>query len=101
VMVSSQLAAADPFAETDFAFQVIIATLLGGTSILGGEGTVLGLIIGALIVSCATDGMAILGIPSFVQTVLTGSVLLAAVGLDATFRRRRGRPRRRRVATDG
>jgi ribose/xylose/arabinose/galactoside ABC-type transport system permease subunit len=95
VMVSSQLATAVPSVEVDFAFAVIIATLLGGTSLLGGEGSVVGLLLGALIVGSATSGMNILGVPAFVQTVLTGVVLLAAVGLDAIVRRRRGRPRRR------
>jgi ribose transport system permease protein len=91
VMVSSQIGAADPFADSTFAFEIIIATLLGGTSILGGEGTVVGLFLGALIVSSATVGMQLLGVASFVQTVLTGSILLGAVGLDALMRRRRGR----------
>jgi ribose transport system permease protein len=94
VMVSSQLGAADPFADTTFAFEIIIATLLGGTSILGGEGSVLGMLLGALIVSSATVGMQLLGIPSFVETVLTGLILLAAMTLDALSRRYRLRPRR-------
>jgi ribose transport system permease protein len=92
VMVSSQLGAADPFAEANFAFDIIIATLLGGTSIMGGEGTVVGLLIGALIVSSANVGMDLLGVESFVKTVLTGAVLLGAVSLDALMRRRRERP---------
>jgi ribose transport system permease protein len=95
VIVSSRLATAVPSVEVDFAFAVIIATLLGGTSLLGGEGSVVGLLIGALIVGSATSGMNILGVPAFVQTVLTGVVLLAAVGLDAAIRRARGRPGRR------
>jgi ribose/xylose/arabinose/galactoside ABC-type transport system permease subunit len=97
VMVSSQLGAADPFADTTFAFEIIIATLLGGTSILGGEGSVLGMLLGALIVSSATVGMQLLGIPSFVETVLTGLILLGAMTLDALSRRYRLRPRRQAV----
>ena len=97
VMVSSQLGAADPFADTTFAFEIIIATLLGGTSILGGEGSVLGMLIGALIVSSATVGMQLMGIPSFVETVLTGLILLGAMTLDALSRRYRFRSRRRRA----
>jgi ribose transport system permease protein len=98
VMVSSRLATAVPSVEVDFAFSVIIATLLGGTSLLGGEGSIVGLLLGALIVGSATSGMNILGVPAFVQTVLTGVVLLLAVGLDAVLRRRRGRRRRRAAA---
>jgi len=95
VMVSSRLNTALPSAGNGFEFEVIIATLLGGTSLLGGEGSVLGLLVGALIVGCATSGMNILGVPVFIQSVLLGSVLITAVGLDAILRRRRDRPTRR------
>jgi ribose/xylose/arabinose/galactoside ABC-type transport system permease subunit len=105
VMVSSQLGAADPFADANFAFDIIIATLIGGTSIMGGEGTVVGMLLGALIVSSANVGMDLLGVPSFDKTVLTGCILLAAVSLDALMRRRRVggfriRIRRRAIVTD-
>lgn len=91
VMVSSRLATAVPTVEVDFAFAVIIATLIGGTSLLGGQGSVVGLFIGALIVGCMTSGMNILGVPAFYQTVLLGVVLLAAVGADAVARRQKSR----------
>ncbi len=100
VMVSSRLNTALPGVGVGFEFEVIIATLLGGTSLLGGEGSVLGLLVGALIVGSATSGMNILGIEAFIQTVVLGIVLLAAVGLDAFLRARRGRPARGR-ATEG
>jgi ribose/xylose/arabinose/galactoside ABC-type transport system permease subunit len=99
VMVSSRLNTALPGAGNGFEFEVIIATLLGGASLLGGEGSVFGTLIGALIVGCALSGMNILGVPSFIQSVLLGSVLITAVGLDAILRRRRDRPTRR-VATE-
>jgi ribose/xylose/arabinose/galactoside ABC-type transport system permease subunit len=95
VMVSSRLNTALVTAGNGFEFEVIIATLLGGTSLLGGEGSVLGMLVGALIVGCATSGMNILGVPVFIQSVLLGSVLITAVGLDAILRRRRDRPTRR------
>ena len=100
VMVSSRLNTALVTAGNGFEFEVIIATLLGGTSLLGGEGSVLGLLVGALIVGCATSGMNILGVPVFIQSVLLGSVLITAVGLDAILRRRRDRPTRRVAATE-
>jgi ribose/xylose/arabinose/galactoside ABC-type transport system permease subunit len=77
---------------------VIIAALIGGTSLLGGEGVVFGTVLGALIVGTATTGMNILGVEPFVQRVLLGVVLLTAVGLDAFVRARRDRPVRRRAA---
>ena len=97
VMASSRYMAAQPGLGTGFEFDVLIATLLGGTSLLGGEGSIIGLLLGALIVGTATTGMNQLAIPSFVQTVLLGAVLIAAVGFDAVVRTRRGRPARRRA----
>jgi ribose transport system permease protein len=95
VMVASRHNAALPGAGVGFEFSVIIATLLGGTSLLGGQGSVIGLLLGALIVGALTTGLNILGIESFIQTVVLGVVLIAAVGFDAVVRGRRGRPTRR------
>lgn len=100
VMVSSRFMAAQPGSGTGFEFDVLIATLLGGTSLLGGEGSVVGLLLGALIVGTVTTGLNILGIPSFIQTVLLGAVLIAAVGFDAVVRGRRGHLARRVAAKD-
>jgi len=70
-----------------FEFDVIVATLLGGTSLLGGQGTVLGMAVGALIVGVLNNGLNLLGVQSFWQTVALGTILVVAVGLDATLRR--------------
>jgi ribose/xylose/arabinose/galactoside ABC-type transport system permease subunit len=99
-MASSRFMAAQPGLGNGFEFDVLIATLLGGTSLLGGEGSIVGLLLGALIVGTATTGMNQLGIASFIQTVLLGAVLIAAVGFDAVVRSRRGRPVRRRAAKE-
>ena len=84
-----------------FEFDVIVATLLGGTSLLGGQGTVLGMAIGALIVGVLNNGLNLLGVQSFWQTVALGTILVVAVGLDATLRREdlAARMRRRRRGT--
>jgi ribose transport system permease protein len=75
-----------------------VATLLGGTSLLGGQGTVLGMAIGAIIVGVLNNGLNLLGVQSFWQTVALGTILVLAVGLDATLRREdlAARVRRRR-----
>jgi ribose/xylose/arabinose/galactoside ABC-type transport system permease subunit len=70
-----------------FEFDVIVATLLGGTSLLGGQGTVLGMAIGAVIVGVLNNGLNILGVQSFWQTVALGTILVLAVGLDAVLRK--------------
>jgi ribose transport system permease protein len=100
VMASSRYMAAQPALGSGFEFDVLIATLLGGTSLLGGEGSVLGLLVGALIVGSVTTGLNMLGVPSFIQTVLLGIVLLAAVGFDALVRSRRGHLLRRRALAE-
>ncbi len=86
-MISSRLNSGLSTAGVGFEFEVIVATVLGGTSLLGGQGTVVGLFIGALIVGVVANGMNLLGIPSFWQTVALGIVLVLAVGLDAALRR--------------
>lgn len=95
VMASSRYMAAQPALGTGFEFDVLIATLLGGTSLLGGEGSIAGLLLGALIVGSVTTGLNMLGVPSFIQEVLLGAVLIAAVGFDAVARRQRARGPRR------
>jgi ribose/xylose/arabinose/galactoside ABC-type transport system permease subunit len=87
VMISSRLASGIPNAGLGFEFEVIVATVLGGTSLLGGEGTVVGMLLGALIVGTLNNGLNLLGVQSFWQTVALGVVLVLAVGLDAAMRR--------------
>lgn len=74
-------------AGVGFEFDVIVATILGGTSLLGGQGTVIGAFIGAIIVGVLNNGLNLLGVQSFWQTVSLGVVLVLAVGLDAVLRR--------------
>ncbi len=88
VMVSSRLGSAVSSVGVGFEFELLTATLIGGTSLLGGQGSVLGLVLGALIVGSVSSGMNILGVETFVQQVILGLVLLAAVGLDSSLRTR-------------
>jgi ribose/xylose/arabinose/galactoside ABC-type transport system permease subunit len=95
VLYSSRTGAAVSKAGIGFEFEVIIAALIGGTSLFGGEGAVAGTVLGALIVGSATTGMNMIGVEPFVQRVMLGVVLLSAVGFDAIVRSRRDRPTRR------
>lgn len=61
---------------------VIAATIIGGTALSGGEGTILGTIIGVLIIGVLRNGLVLMGISSFVQEVLIGAVIIGAVGID-------------------
>jgi ribose transport system permease protein len=72
-----------------FEFDVIVATILGGTSLLGGQGLVLGMFVGAFIVGVLNNGFNLLGVQSFWQTVALGAILVVAVSLDAILQRER------------
>jgi len=66
----------------------IAAAVIGGTSLSGGEGSILGTIIGAFIISTLTNGLRILSVPQEWQTVVTGTIVVFAVYLDILRRRR-------------
>jgi ribose transport system permease protein len=65
----------------------IAAAVIGGTSLSGGEGTILGTIIGAFVISTLTNGLQILSVPEEWRTVVTGAILILAVYLDIVRRR--------------
>lgn len=67
---------------------VIAATIVGGASLSGGEGTMLGTILGVLIIGVLRNGLVLLGISPFWQTTIIGIVIILAVGLDKWTRRR-------------
>jgi ABC-type xylose transport system permease subunit len=62
--------------------------VIGGTSLLGGEGTVVGTLIGALIMAVLRNGLNLLGVSSFIQQVVIGSVIILAVLIDMALKRR-------------
>ena len=62
--------------------------MIGGTSLSGGEGTILGTIIGAFIISTLTNGLRIMSVPQEWQTVVTGVIIIVAVYLDILRRRK-------------
>lgn len=67
---------------------VIAAAVIGGTSLAGGSGTVLGAMLGALLMQSLQSGMVLLGIDSPLQSVVVGAVLVVAVWLDTIYRKR-------------
>lgn len=74
-----RLGSADPTIGVGMEFSVIAAVILGGVNIKGGEGTILGVVIGTLILMILTNGMQMMGIDSFFQQIVTGIVLYVAV----------------------
>ncbi len=86
VMIASRLNSAQPALGQGYELDAIAAAVIGGTSLSGGEGTILGTIIGAFIISTLTNGLRIMSVPQEWQTVVTGAIVILAVYLD---RRRR------------
>ncbi|MCC7208587.1 MAG: ABC transporter permease [Anaerolineae bacterium] len=82
VFLTSRLYAAAPQAAGDMQLSVIAAVVLGGTSMAGGKGAVLGTLVGVLILGALNNGMVLLSLSSDYQQIVQGVVLLLAVGLD-------------------
>lgn len=81
-VLASKLSVGQKFVGEGFEFDVIIAILLGGTSFRGGEGTTIGTVIGALVVSILGIGLNMMGIASYYQYVIKGIILILVVFLD-------------------
>jgi D-xylose transport system permease protein len=73
----------------DLLLSVIAAAVIGGTSLFGGKGRVISALLGALVIASIDNGMGLLNLAQGPQNVITGLVLLAAVGVDAVSKRRR------------
>ncbi len=82
IVYCSQLGAAMPQNATGMEFDVITAVVLGGTSMSGGKGTIVGSIIGALLIGTLNNGMVMMNIQSYWQDVIGGIVLVIAVIFD-------------------
>lgn len=82
IVFTARLMAATPTAGNNFELDAIAACFIGGASATGGVGTVMGAIIGALVMGVLNNGMSILGVGSDWQMAIKGSVLLAAVAFD-------------------
>jgi ribose transport system permease protein len=82
VMLASQLKAGAPTYGLMYELYVIAAVVVGGTSLAGGEGRMLGTLIGAFIIAVIQNGMNLLGLESHTQKVVLGAVIMLAVALD-------------------
>jgi fructose transport system permease protein len=78
----------DPQAGQTDNLDSITAVVLGGTSLFGGRGSVLGTLIGALIVGIFRNGLQLIGVPSIYQVLITGILVILAVSVDQLARRR-------------
>ena len=93
LILSSQLTSAGPTAGTTYELTAIAAVVIGGASLMGGTGNIRGTLLGAFVIGFLSDGLVIIGISSYWQTVFTGAVIVLAVLLNAIqYRRRVKRP---------
>jgi ribose transport system permease protein len=88
VLMASRLNSAQPALGSGYELDAIAAVVIGGTSLSGGEGSILGTIIGAFLISTLTNGLRILSVPQEWQMVVTGTIVILAVFLDILRRRR-------------
>ena len=82
LVLSSRVGSGDPNIGIGFELQVIAAVIIGGVSLSGGEGRILGTVIGAFIIGVLSNGLNLAGVEPFWQYVAQGLVLIAAVVVD-------------------
>ncbi len=82
LIVTSRLDSAQPNAGTGYELDSIAAVVIGGTSLSGGRGTILGTVIGCLIIGVLNSGLVLLNVSPFWQQVVKGGVILIAVAID-------------------
>lgn len=85
VILTSRVNAGNASVGVNYEFDAIIASVVGGTSLSGGVGTIFGCVIGALIVGCIDSGLTMLGVSAFYQQIFKGALIIGSVVLD-TYR---------------
>lgn len=88
ILMASRLNSAQPALGMGYELEAIAAVVIGGTSLSGGKGTIVGTVIGALIMSVLTNGLRIISVPQEWQTVIVGIVIFLAVYVDILRRRK-------------
>ena len=83
LVLSSQLTSAGPTAGTSYELTAIAAVVIGGAALTGGRGSTRGTMLGAFVIGFLSDGLVIIGVSSYWQTVFTGAVIILAVLLNS------------------
>lgn len=88
IMALAFLQSADPTTGVGFELWVIASVIIGGTALAGGQGSVPGAILGALIIAVISNGLILLGASTYAGTAVTGAVIILAVAIDSLIKRR-------------
>ena len=89
VILTARLDSAQPIAGIMYELDAIAAAVIGGTSLMGGEGRIFGTLIGALIMGVLRNGLNLMGVSSFIQQTVIGAVIIIAVLIDMTLKKQR------------
>jgi len=82
IVLAGRLGTAQPSAGAGYELVAIAATVIGGTSLLGGKGSMTGALLGTLILGVVSNALNLLNVSSFYQTMITGGIVITAVLLD-------------------
>jgi ribose/xylose/arabinose/galactoside ABC-type transport system permease subunit len=88
-VLSSRLGASEAVAGTGYELIVIASVVIGGTSLFGGEGSVLGTVIGCILIGVLTNGLVLMNVSPYVQQIVIGLIIVLAVGFDRFVKSRR------------
>ncbi len=91
VVYASRLNSATPLAGNGYEMDAIAATVIGGTSVSGGEGSVIGSLVGVLMLNIVSNMFNLMGVPVYVQHLVKGVIILVVVGIDSYSRKRQQR----------
>jgi D-xylose transport system permease protein len=89
IISTARLNSATASAGTNFEFDAITASIIGGASVMGGEGSVIGAVVGALVTGSLNNGMGLMNLPTDRQQIIKGLILLLVVWFDVGMRKKR------------
>ena len=87
IILASRMVTSQPNSASGYELNAIAASVIGGTSLMGGVGTVMGAVIGSFIIGILTVGLTMAGANYFMQQIIVGLVLIAAVTMDKLWKR--------------
>lgn len=91
LILTGRLSSASPLAATGYELEVIMVAVIGGTSLAGGRGSILGTVLAAILVSEINTGLDMMNVPSFNQYLIKGTILVVAVVMDKVYQARTNR----------